>query len=194
MLKEASSLRLDKLSNHVAQNRTDGVEALIGGADVVETIVIKQNLLHNEDGNSLAKLGASLHDSQAERNNLGREEEVDDLRRVVLYERSNDTKTRQSEILKWSRLGRRIEERVEKKRDMRWLRVSERLAIAILQLNIPLRNRARVSLCEATHCRSASALHTRLEAAAVSCEGLSSVYTEMISCRSEVMTPKEVEC
>lgn len=30
----------------------------------------------------------------------------------------------------------------------------------------------RVSVCEATHWRRASALHTRFEAAAVSCEGL----------------------
>jgi len=47
--------------------------------------------------------------------------------------------------------------------------------------HIPLRKSARVSLCEATHCRSASALQTRFEAAAVSCDGLRSVYTEIIS-------------
>lgn len=125
VLKETSSLGLDKLSNHVAQDRTNGVEALIGGADVVEAIVIKQNLLHNEDGHSLAKFGASLHDSQAERDNLGCEEEVDDFRRVVLHECSNDTKARQSEILKWPRLGRRIEERVEEEGDVRYYRLEK---------------------------------------------------------------------
>lgn len=41
--------------------------------------------------------------------------------------------------------------------------------------DIPFRNKVRVSLCDATHCRSARALQTLLEAAAVSCEGLSRV-------------------
>ena len=58
------------------------------------------------------------------------------------------------------------------------------------QCAIPLRKRVLVSLCEATHWSKASALQTRFEAAAVSCDGLSSVYTEMISWRSEVITPE----
>lgn len=40
---------------------------------------------------------------------------------------------------------------------------------------IPLRKRALVSLCDATHWRRASALQTRLDAAAVNCDGLSNV-------------------
>lgn len=40
---------------------------------------------------------------------------------------------------------------------------------------VPLRKRARVSLCEATHWRRASALQTRLDAAAVNCDGFSNV-------------------
>jgi len=39
---------------------------------------------------------------------------------------------------------------------------------------IPWRNRLRVSWCDATHCRSARALHTRLEACAVRAGGVSS--------------------
>lgn len=42
------------------------------------------------------------------------------------------------------------------------------------KVDVPPRNRALVSLCEATHCSRASALHTLLLAAAVNCEGLSS--------------------
>lgn len=38
---------------------------------------------------------------------------------------------------------------------------------------MPLRNKPRVSLWDATHCNNASALQTRFEAAAVSCDGLS---------------------
>ena len=51
------------------------------------------------------------------------------------------------------------------------------------------RKRARVSLCDATHCRSARALHTRFEAPAVSEAGASKGYTETISCRRAEMTP-----
>jgi hypothetical protein len=40
---------------------------------------------------------------------------------------------------------------------------------------LPLRKSARVSLCDATHCRRARALQTRLDAAAVSCDGFSKV-------------------
>ena len=38
-------------------------------------------------------------------------------------------------------------------------------------IDLPFRNRPLVSLCEATHCKSARALHTRFDAAAVSCDG-----------------------
>ena len=68
--------------------------------------------------------------------------------------------------------------------------VSSRRAKHSEAADVPWRKSVLVSLCDATHCRSANALQTRLEAAAVSCEGFSSVYTEMISCSSEVMTPK----
>lgn len=59
--------------------------------------------------------------------------------------------------------------------------------------DIPLRKRPRVSLWLATHCSSASALQTRLLAAAVSWLGLSRGYTDMISCNRLVMTPKECQ-
>lgn len=42
------------------------------------------------------------------------------------------------------------------------------------QCDIPPKKRPRVSVWDATHWRSASALHTRFEAAAVNCDGLRS--------------------
>lgn len=41
--------------------------------------------------------------------------------------------------------------------------------------HVPFKNNVRVSLWEATHCNSAKALQTLLEAAAVSCEGFNRV-------------------
>mmetsp|Transcript_3544 Transcript_3544/g.5536 ORF Transcript_3544/g.5536 Transcript_3544/m.5536 type:complete len:200 (+) Transcript_3544:655-1254(+) len=54
-----------------------------------------------------------------------------------------------------------------------------------------LRKSARVSGCEATHCSSARALHTRLEAWLVSDGGDSRGYIDTISCSSAGMTPNE---
>lgn len=42
------------------------------------------------------------------------------------------------------------------------------------QCDLPPKKRPRVSVWDATHWRSASALHTRFEAAAVNCDGLRS--------------------
>jgi hypothetical protein len=41
MLQEPGSLLLDQLSHHVAEYGADGVEPLIGSADIVEAIVVK---------------------------------------------------------------------------------------------------------------------------------------------------------
>ena len=92
MLQQTDSLLLDELVDHVAQNGADGVKALIGLADVRQANVVKQDLLHNEDRDGLAELGAGLHDTKTERNDLRGEEEVDDLGRVILDKRTDDTK------------------------------------------------------------------------------------------------------
>lgn len=40
MLKETGRLLLDQLCNHVTEDSADSVEAFVGGADVVETVVV----------------------------------------------------------------------------------------------------------------------------------------------------------
>ena len=72
-----------------------------------------------EDGYSFTEFRASLHDSQTEGDDLCTEEEVDDIAVVVLfYECSNHSERGETEILEWSGLGSRIEERVEKEGDV----------------------------------------------------------------------------
>lgn len=189
MLEKSSSLGLDQLGNHIAQDRTDGVEALVSSANVVETIVIKQNLLHNEDGHGLAKLRARLHYAKTERNDLRRQEEVDDVGRIILDQSANNAEAGQSQVFERSRLGRRVEEGIEEQRNMRCgigqqsMQTAQQAAkgdcssrsragggVAIR--NSPFKNRVRVSLWDATHWSNARALQTRFEAAAVSCDGL----------------------
>lgn len=65
MLKQSGGLRLDELGNHIAQDCANGIEALIRGTDVIETVVIQQDFLNDENGHGLAKLRTRLHDPQA---------------------------------------------------------------------------------------------------------------------------------
>ena len=104
MLQEPHSLLVNELSDHITENGANSVESLVDLADVLQSHVVEQDLLDDEDSNGLAELRSSLHDTEAERNDLGGEEEVDDFCRVVLDQSANDTKRCQAEILKGPRL------------------------------------------------------------------------------------------
>ena len=119
MLKQPSRLLLNQLRNHVAEDGADRVEALVRGADVVEAVVVEQDLLHYEDGHRLGQLGPGLHDAQTQRDDLGREQEVDHLGGVVLDKRPDDPQRGEPEVFKGTGLGRRVEERVEEEGDVR---------------------------------------------------------------------------
>ena len=171
MLQQSHSLLLHQLADHIAQDGADGVETLICLADVTQTNVVEQDLLDNKDGYCLAELRACLHDAKTEGDNLCCEEKVDDLGRVVFDERTNNAKGGKSEVFKRTGFGSRVKKGIEEKRNVSWIK---KISNAIQpQINIgrqdrPCKNNARVSVCEATHCSKANALHTRLEAAAVS--------------------------
>ena len=92
MLQEPCSLLFDQLSYHIAEDCTNGVEPFIRSADVVQAVIVKEDLLDNEDGHRFAQLRARLHDSKAQRYDFRGQEEVDHVRRIVLDEGSNDTK------------------------------------------------------------------------------------------------------
>lgn len=104
MLQQPRSLLFHELANHVAENGPNSIESLVGGTDVVQPVVVQQDLLNNEDGNSLAELGASLHDSETEGNYLGSQEEVDNLGGVILDQSADDTEAGEPEVLERSRL------------------------------------------------------------------------------------------
>ena len=120
MLQQSGGLLLNELGHHVAQDGPDCVESLVGGADVVQAVVVQQDLLDNEDGNGLAELRAGLHDAEAQGDDLGGQQEVDDLGRVVLDQSADHTQGSEAEVFEGSRLGGRVEEWVEEKRDVRW--------------------------------------------------------------------------
>jgi hypothetical protein len=63
MFEQPDCLDLDKASHHVAQYCADCVEAFVCGTYIAQTSVIQKDFLHDEDGNGLGQLGASLHDT-----------------------------------------------------------------------------------------------------------------------------------
>ena len=118
MLKKSHRLLVDQLSDHVAENCANSVEALVSLTNVLQAHVVKQYLLDDEDGDGFAELRASLHNTEAKRDDLRGKEKVDDLGRVVLDQSANDTERGQTEVLEGPRFGGSVEERVEKKRDV----------------------------------------------------------------------------
>lgn len=185
MLQQADRLLLDELRHHVAEHGADGVEALVRVADVGEAHVVEQDLLHDEDRDRLAQLRARLHDAQTQRDDLGREQEVDHLGRIVLDERADDAERGEAQVFERAGLGGGVEEGIEEERNVRCSSRDKRQPSTPVTaaenstpawesfsgdrpLHVPARKRPRVSLCDATHCKSAKALHTRFEAAAVS--------------------------
>jgi len=82
-------------------------------------MIVQQNLLHDEDGHSLAQFRSSLHNAKAERNDLGSEKEIDHIGRIVFDKRSYDTERCETKVFEWSGLGSRVEERIEEEWNMR---------------------------------------------------------------------------
>lgn len=51
MLEQTDRKSIDKLVNHVTENSSNSIEALIGLADVCQAHVVQENTLNNEDSN-----------------------------------------------------------------------------------------------------------------------------------------------
>lgn len=84
MLEQSHRLSLDKLVDHVTQDGSNGVEAFVGVADVREASLVEKDLLNDEDRNCLGEFRAGLHNAQAQRDDFGRKQEVDDSVVVIL--------------------------------------------------------------------------------------------------------------
>jgi hypothetical protein len=86
MLQQPYRLALHQLVYHIAQHSADSVKAFVRLADIGEPEVVEEDLLDDEDGDGFGEFGAGLHDAEAEGDDLGGEEEVDDVGVVVLLE------------------------------------------------------------------------------------------------------------
>jgi hypothetical protein len=79
VFQKTSRLLFHKLRDHVAEDSADGKESFVGGAYVIEAVIIEEDLLHNENRNSLAQFGPGLHDTETQRYNLRREKKIDNF-------------------------------------------------------------------------------------------------------------------
>ena len=87
VFEKPDGLSLYELVDHIAKHGSNGVETLVGVANICKSSLVQKDLLHNEDGDGLGKLGASFHDSETEWDDLGRQEEVDDRIVIILLQR-----------------------------------------------------------------------------------------------------------
>ncbi len=56
MLQKSSCLLFNELGNHVAEDSPDRIKSLVRGAYVIQPMVIKKDLLDDEDRDRLAEL------------------------------------------------------------------------------------------------------------------------------------------
>jgi len=120
---------LDKLIDHITENRAHRVEPLIGLTDVGKANIVQQDLLHNENSNGFAQLRSGLHDAQAKWDYLGCQKKVDDFRRVILDEGANHAQRGKTKIFERSRLRCRVKKGVEEERNVRCECISSAILI-----------------------------------------------------------------
>lgn len=118
VLEQPDCLLLDQLSDHVAKDSAHSIESLICRTNIRQANVIEKDLLHNENRNGLAEFRPGLHYTKAERNNLSGEEEVDDVRRVILDQGSDDAERCETEILERARFRGRVQKGIEEQGDV----------------------------------------------------------------------------
>ena len=118
MLQQPDRLLIHQLRHHITEDRPDCVEALVRLADVLQSHVVEEDLLHDEDGDGLAEFGAGLHDAEAERDDFGGEEEVYHVCAVVFDEGADDAEGGEAQVFEGTRFGGRVEEGVEEEGDV----------------------------------------------------------------------------
>lgn len=65
VLQQPDCLLFNQLSDHVTQDHPDRVKPFVSRTDISEPNIVKEDLLHNEDGDRLAQLGPRFHYSEA---------------------------------------------------------------------------------------------------------------------------------
>jgi len=120
MLEQPNRLLLHQLGNHVAEHSSYRIEPLVSLTDVGEPHIIQQDLLNDEDGHRLGKFGAGLHDAEAQWDDLGGQQEIDDIGGIIFDQCTDNAERGQAKVFERPGFRRGIEERVQKERDVRY--------------------------------------------------------------------------
>ena len=116
-------LRLD----HVVEDRAYSKEPLCSHTEIVQAIIVQQDLLDDEGGDSLRQISATFHDPQTERYDLGLQQEVDHRWVINLDQGANHSKRCESQVLKRSPFADCIQKWVQEQSDVgfdeKWSRV-----------------------------------------------------------------------
>lgn len=88
-------------------------EAIVSLADVRKPTVVQEYFLENEGGNGLGQLGSAFHNSQAEWNNLSRQQKSDDFLFVGFHERADDSQAGETKVFKWPGLRGCVQEWIQ---------------------------------------------------------------------------------
>jgi hypothetical protein len=76
VLQQSDGLRLHQLVYHVAEHGPNRVEALVSMANIGEARLVQKDLLHDKNSDGFGEFRAGLHNTKAERDDLGGEQEV----------------------------------------------------------------------------------------------------------------------
>ena len=71
-------------------------------------MLVQEDLLNDEGSHSLRKLGAALHDAQAQRNDLGLEQEADHIGVVHFHQGANHAERGESKVFEWPSLAHSV--------------------------------------------------------------------------------------
>ena len=110
---------VDEFLEHAVEHGRDCEEALDGGADVAQSLLVAEDLLDDEGGHGLGERLSVLHDAQAQRHDFRLHQEGDRVGVAFLDQRSDHAQRGHSQILEDLAFGGGVEEGVEEEGDVR---------------------------------------------------------------------------
>ncbi len=118
MFEEASRWFLQLVHHHVVEDCAHCVEALCSLAQVVQSLFVQKDLLDDEGGHCLRKLGPSLHNPQAQGDDLCLQQETNHIVVIHLNQGSNHTQRGESQVFKGPSFAYCVQKRIQKEWDM----------------------------------------------------------------------------
>lgn len=107
-----------QLLNHGGEHLINGKEPLVSLTNVGKPLDVVENAQHDVQGDSFADSLGGFDDTQAERNDLGGEQESNYLGIVVLHQGANNPQRGEPEVLVGLGVAAGVQERVQIEQDV----------------------------------------------------------------------------